>query len=169
MAKVRIDINDIRHYTGCEIGVSGWVRITQDRVNKFAGATGDFQWLHVDEEQARTGLPTGRTIVHNFLLLSLVPQLFDQTVAFSGLAYGLNKGAENIAFLQPLFTDSEVRIRVTLSKLEYSGEAGQIGHFEIIMEQKGGKNAVLTMGLRLLLVADAAPPRLADQQQSVAL
>ena len=167
MAKVRIDINDIRHYITQEIGVSRWVRITQNRVNKFAEATGDFQWLHVDEEQARTDLPAGRTIVHNFLLLSLVPQMFDQTVVFSGLAYGLNKGAEDIDFLQPLFTDSEVRIRITLSKLEYSGQEGQIGHFQIIMERKGGKKAVLTMGLRLLLVA--LDTGLADQQQSVAL
>lgn len=170
MAKIRIDIKDIRHYIGQEIGTSGWVKITQNRVDKFAGATGDFQWLHVDAEQARTGLPTGRTIVHNFLLLSLVPQLFDQTVAFAGLAYGLNKGAENIDFLHPLFTDSEIRIRLSLSKLEYASDRGQTAIFPVIMERRGGKKPILKMALRLLLVAtEVAPSRLANQHQPVAL
>lgn len=173
MVKARIDLNDIKRYAGREIGTSRWVRITQKRVNKFAEATGDFQWFHVDREQARTELPAGQTIVHNFLLLSLVPQLFDQTVEFTNLAYGLNRGAEKVDFLEPLSTGSEVRIRLKLLRLEYSAGRGQTAIFEIIMDRKGGRKPVLTMNLRLLLVAaDVRKPTmvspLADEHQSAA-
>ncbi|PCI48697.1 MAG: dehydratase [Alphaproteobacteria bacterium] len=172
MAKVRIHIKDIKHYTGRRIGTSKWVEITQSRVNKFAEATGDFQWIHMDQERAGTELPSGRTIVHNFLLLSLVPQLFDQIVTFSGLCYGQNRGAENMRFLRPLPTGSRVRIQVTLSKLENSDQKGQTATFQIVMEKEDSDKPVLTLDLLLYFVAAQRVTSLdilSDQHQSVAL
>jgi len=160
----RIDIKDIQHYIGRNIGTSKWMEITQSRVNKFAEATGDFQWIHVDEERARTEMRDGHTITHNFLLLSLIPQFFDQIVTITGLAYGKNQGAENINFLRPLATGSKIRIQLTLSKLEHCPSKGWAATFHIIMEEQASDKVVLTMDLQLLLVAaqdkcDKAGPR----------
>ncbi len=151
MAGVTINIKDIKDYIGREIGTSKWVEITQSRVTKFAEATGDFQWVHVDAEQARTELATGRTIVHNYFLLSLMPKFFDQVVTFTGLEYGLNRGAENIRFLKPLPTGSKVRIRLKLSGLQEAANGGWLANFHILMESEDGP--ILKMALILLLVA----------------
>lgn len=172
MAQVKIDIKDIKRHIGRQIGASKWVEITQSRVNKFAEATGDFQWIHVDQEQARTELPSGLTIAHNFLLMSLIPQLFDQIVEFTGLRYGQNRGAENMCFLTPLPTGSRVRIQVKLSKLEYLDQKGQTATFHIVMERQDSEKPVLTMDLQLLFVAAQRVKLraiLPDQHQSVAL
>jgi len=172
MAKVTINIEDIKQFIGRDIGTSKWVEITQSRVNKFAEATGNFQWIHVDQEQARTELPAGRTIVHNFLLLSLVPTLFDQIVEFTGLRYGQNKGAESISFLEPLPTGSRVRLQIKLLKLEYRDQKGQTATFQIVMEKEGSDKPVLTMDQQVLfVVAQKVKLRdiLSDQHQPVAL
>lgn len=173
---VTIDIKDIQQYIGREIGISRWVEITQSRVSKFAEATGNFQWVHVDAERARTELPSGQTIIHNFLLLSLIPQFFDQIVSFSGLEYGLNRGAEKIRFIKPLATGSKIRIRLKLSKLEYHDQKGQTATFHIVMEEEGSDAPVLIMDLQLRFVAAVrkAPdidrhPGLSDHHKPVAL
>lgn len=172
MAKFRIDIKDIKQYIGRQIGVSKWVEVTQSRVNKFAEASGNFQWIHVDEEQARTELPSGKTIAHNFLLLSLIPQLFDQIVEITGLRYGQNQGAENMRFLEALPTGSRVRIKLKLSKLEYLDHKGQTATFHIIMERQGSDKPIMSVDLQLLfVVAQRVKLRdiLSNQHQAVAL
>lgn len=153
MAKIIIDIADIKKYIGQEIGASRWVEIPQSRVNKFAEATGAFQWIHMDEERAKEELPAGKTIIQNYLLVSLIPQLFDEIAEFSGLKYGLNRGANNIQFLEPLPTGSKIRIRLKLSKLQYVDQRGLTATFPIIMERDGGDKPILAMELQLLLVA----------------
>lgn len=172
MAKVEIDIKDIRHHVGQDIGTSKWVEITQSRVNKFAEATGDFQWIHVDAEQARAELSSGQTIVHNFLLLSLVPKFFDQILSITGLRYGLNKGAENIQFLKPLPTGSRVRVRLRLSGLQDLGQGAQTANFDIVMEREDSAEPVLKMNITLLFVAaekSNIQSILPDQHQGTAL
>ncbi|MCF6215105.1 MAG: MaoC family dehydratase N-terminal domain-containing protein [Emcibacter sp.] len=149
----RIDIKDIQQYIGSNIGTSKWVEITQSRVNRFAEATGNFQWIHVDEERARTEMPAGLTIIHNYLLLSLIPQLFDQLVTITGLEYGKNQGAENVQFLRSLNTGSKIRIQLKLSKVEYRDSKGPTANFYITMEEQGSDKAVLTMDLQVLFVA----------------
>jgi len=155
---IKIDITDIQQHIGQAIGLSKWLDINQSRVNKFAESTGDFQWVHVDEERAKTDLPTGRTIVHNFLLLSLIPQLFDQIVTITGLKYGMNLGAENIKFYRPLTTGSKIRARLELLKLDHKNQThkkqnGQIATFRITLEENGNDRPVLNMDLQLLFVA----------------
>lgn len=172
MAKNRIDIKDITNHIGHQLGASRWVEITQSRVNKFAEATGDFQWIHVDQEQARTELPSGCTVAHNFLLLSLVPQLFDQIVEFTGLSYGRNKGVDNMCFLDPLPTGSRVRIQIKLAKLEYLDQKSQMATFNIVMEREGSDKPVLTLDQQLLFVVPEKAKLhavLPDQHQAVAL
>ncbi len=172
MAKVTINIKDIKHFIGRDIGTSNWIEITQSRVNKFAEATGDFQWVHVDQERARTDLPSGKTIVHNFLLLSLIPQLFDQIVEVTGLRYGQNKGAENTCFLAPLPTGTRIRLQLKLMKLEYLNQKGQTATFHITMEREGSDEPILTMDQQVLfVVAQRVKLRdiLSDQHQAVAI
>lgn len=172
MAKTRIDIKDITHHIGHQLGTSRWVEITQSRVNKFAEATGNFQWIHVDEEQARSELPAGRTIAHNFLLLSLVPHLFDQIVEFTGLSYGQNKGVDNMCFLEPLPTGSRVRIHIKLAKLEYLDQKSQSATFNIVMEKEGSDSPIMTLDQQLLFVITEKAKLhavLPDQHQRVAL
>jgi len=152
MAKTKIDIKDINQYVGREVGVSDWWKITQSRVTKFAEATGDFQWIHVDEERARTELPTAQTLVHNFLLLSLIPQLFDQTVEITGLSFGQNKGVDKACFLQSLPTGSEVRLHLRLDKLEYIDQRGATATFQGVMAAKDMEKPVMTVEIILLLV-----------------
>ncbi|MBL4802747.1 MAG: MaoC family dehydratase [Emcibacter sp.] len=169
MAKVKIHIKDMKQHLGQEIGLSKWMEITQSRVNKFAEATGDFQWVHVDEEQAKADLSSGRTVVHNFLLLSLVPKLFEDILVITGLRYGLNKGAENIQFLTPLPTGSRVRTRLRLSGLKDLGQGEQTATFSIVMEREGSEKLVLKMDLLLLFVAEQAVFKagpLPDQHQA---
>ncbi|WP_339861630.1 MaoC family dehydratase [Paremcibacter congregatus] len=153
MAHMKIAIKDIKRYIGREIGVSDWIDISQERVNLFAEATGDFQWVHVDEKRARTELSDGKTIAHNFLLLSMIPQLFDQVVSITGLRYGLNKGGERVRFIKPVSTGSRIRARIGLNKLEYVDQTGMTATFHILMELDGGEKPVLSMDLQLLLVA----------------
>ncbi|PCI33178.1 MAG: dehydratase [Alphaproteobacteria bacterium] len=172
MAKSTIDITSLNQHMGQPLGTSRWLEINQSRVTKFAEATGDFNWIHVDQERARTELASGRTLVQNFLLLSLIPQLFDQTVAFSGLRYGQNKGARKLNFLAPLATGSRVRLRVSLAKIDQDETGGQLVTFPLILEEDGSDCPVLNLDLRLLLVAEQRV-RLrissADQHQAVAL
>src|ERR1700748_1441233 len=83
---------------GQEIGVSDWVEITQDRINAFADATGDHQWIHVDVERAKKEMPGGKTIAHGYLTLSLVPRLAQTIYRVERRSRGLNYGSNRIRF-----------------------------------------------------------------------
>ena len=101
---------------GEEIGTTDWVQITQERVNQFAEATGDHQWIHVDVEAAKTG-PFGGTIAHGYLTLSLVPwlgsQVFDLATPGAKLNYGVNK----VRFPNPVLVGSSVRAKVSVKEV----------------------------------------------------
>ncbi|MFL6108788.1 MAG: MaoC family dehydratase [Marmoricola sp.] len=101
---------------GEEIGTTDWVQITQERVNQFAEATGDHQWIHVDVEAAKSG-PFGGTIAHGYLTLSLVPwlgsQVFDLATPGAKLNYGVNK----VRFPNPVLVGSSVRAKVSVKEV----------------------------------------------------
>ena len=112
MMKV-INPSEIDSVIGTEVGVSDWILIDQDRINKFADATMDHQFIHVDPEQATPLF--GSTIAHGFLSLSLVAGIpFDQEIGLvlEGTKMGLNYGLDKVRFLSPVPVDSEVRIRM---------------------------------------------------------
>lgn len=107
---------EIEAATGEEIGVSEWIEIDQDRVNGFADATGDHQWIHVDEERAAQG-PFGGTIAHGYLTLSLVPWLGSTVFALETPGAKLNYGVNKVRFPNPVRVGSRIRARIAVGEV----------------------------------------------------
>jgi acyl dehydratase len=107
---------EIKAAAGEEIGASEWVEITQDRVDKFAEATDDFQWIHVDHEKAAAG-PFGGTIAHGYLTLSLIPYLSNQVFGVETEGAKLNYGLNKVRFPNPLPVGGRVRAVVTVGEV----------------------------------------------------
>lgn len=107
------DRTEIAEAAGQELGVSEWVAIHQDRIDMFADATGDRQWIHVDAERAAGG-PFGATIAHGYLTLSLLPFLGAQVFAFAGDVARVNYGLNKVRFVSPVRVGSKVRSRVEM-------------------------------------------------------
>lgn len=107
---------EIESAAGEEVGTSEWVEITQERVDQFADATGDHQWIHVDVEKARSG-PFGGTIAHGYLTLSLVPWLSAQVIDLQTSGAKLNYGVNKVRFPNPLLVGSRVRLVATVGAI----------------------------------------------------
>src|SRR4030081_3357175 len=103
--------NEMQKHVGQEIGVSDWVEVTQERINRFADATGDHQWIHVDIERAKKDMPGGKTIAHGFLTLSLIPMLSQQISHINNVRNGINYGCNKVRFTSPVPAGSKVRAR----------------------------------------------------------
>ena len=106
--------DELRAAAGEQLGVSGWMTIEQQRVNAFADATEDHQWIHIDPERAAAG-PFGTTIAHGFLTLSLLPHLIDQTYRVEGTTMVINYGLNKVRFPAPVPVGSSVRAEVALA------------------------------------------------------
>ena len=100
---------DLKDYVGKELGVSDWLAIDQDRINQFADATGDHQWIHVDVERAQRELPIGNTIAHGFLTLSLIPMLVAEIFTITSKTRGINYGLNRVRFTGMVPAGSRVR------------------------------------------------------------
>jgi acyl dehydratase len=96
---------------GQEPGVSQWFAVDQERINAFADATGDHQWIHVDVKRARTESPYGATIAHGFLTLSLIPALSKENYRIDNAKMGINYGLNKVRFLAPVPAGSRIRLR----------------------------------------------------------
>jgi acyl dehydratase len=131
-----IQYADIARHVGEEIGTSEWVLIDQDRVNKFADATGDHQWIHVDVERAKRELPTKGTIAHGYLTLSLIPMLGSQLLRIEGVSRGINYGSNKVRFTNMVPTGSRVRARQKLLAVEAKGPGLQLTN-EVTIEIEG--------------------------------
>jgi acyl dehydratase len=116
--RVFFDFNDLKSAIGAEVGVSDWLEITQDRINKFADATGDEQWIHVDTERVAREMPGGKTIAHGLLSLSLIPMFMRQIIGLKGLRSTLNYGANKIRYLTPVPAGSRLRGRVSVFEVQ---------------------------------------------------
>lgn len=115
MSKVIVTcFEDLEKLTGREIGVSSYYRITQEQINKFAEATIDHQWIHIDPERAKVESPFKNTIAHGYLTLSLLPYLWDQIIDVQNLKLMVNYGIEKLKFNQPVLVDSNVRLRASV-------------------------------------------------------
>lgn len=110
-------IGDLKGRVGEELGVSGWVDVTQDLIDAFAEATGDHQFIHVDVEKARQ-TPFGGTIAHGLLTLSLGPKLSYEMYTVDNVAFGVNYGYDRVRFPAPVPVDSRLRMRATLSTVD---------------------------------------------------
>src|ERR1700749_2273789 len=122
---------------GQEIGVSDWVEITQDQINKFADATGDHQWIHVDIERAKKEMPGGKTIAHGFLTLSLVPRLPHQIYDVTHRSRGINYGSNRVRFTGPVPAGARIRLRQKIKSVEPVEGGGRITS-ENTIEGRGG-------------------------------
>ncbi|SHF94867.1 MaoC family dehydratase [Dysgonomonas macrotermitis] len=145
MSKVIIgSFEEFEKYVGQELGVSDYLKIDQDRINLFADATLDHQWIHTDTERAKKESAFHSTIAHGYLTLSLLPYLWDQIVEVHNLKMMINYGMEKLKFNQAVVVDSEVRIRVKLLSLK--NLRGTIkAEMEVVMEIKDSpKNAYET-------------------------
>jgi acyl dehydratase len=110
-----VPVTELAHYVGKELGCSEWLAIDQARINLFAEATGDFQFIHVDPAKAAQ-TPFGGTIAHGFLSLSLIPKLMEGLLVLpEGLKMVVNYGLDSVRFVQPVKVDSRVRLKVELS------------------------------------------------------
>jgi len=109
-------IEDAKALEGQEVGVSDWVVVDQQRIDKFAEATDDFQWIHVDQDRASTELPNGKTIAHGYLTLALIPALTSGFVHVENLARALNFGCNKVRFYTMVPVGSRVRGRATMKQ-----------------------------------------------------
>ncbi len=120
MPPLMIDTLDaLKDHVGQEIGVTDWFAVSQERIQQFADATGDHQWIHVDPERAQRESPFKTTIAHGFLTLSLLPQFMPQVLKIkSGMRMGINYGLNRVRFVSPVRADSKIRARFTLQSLK---------------------------------------------------
>ena len=116
-ARVITGVEGLKSNVGQHLGYSEYLEITQERVQQFAEATGDFQWIHIDVERAKSG-PFGRPIAHGYLTLSLGPMLYPTVVRIDGFSMGVNYGANKIRFPSPVPVGSRVRLGVKLLEVE---------------------------------------------------
>lgn len=131
--------DDIKSAVGAEVGVSEWFEVTQDRIDKFAEATCDEQWIHVDQERAKLELPGGKTIAHGLLSLSLAPMFIRSVMGLKGLANTLNYGADRIRYLAPVRAGSRLRARTTIAEAEEVPPDGLRVSYRLVIEIDGGQ------------------------------
>jgi acyl dehydratase len=134
-------IRSLESRVGQEVGVSPWIEVTQERIDTFAKAIDDFQWIHVDRERAKQS-PFGGTIAHGFLTLSLLSHLSERTFAFSDRKMGVNYGLNRVRFTSPLPSGARVRARFTLQKFEKI-EGGVQVTWSTVVEREGAEKPVL--------------------------
>ena len=119
MPRVIEGVEELKSLVGQEVGASDWFEITQERINAFADATEDHQWIHIDTERTKTDSPFKTTIAHGFLTLSLLPHLASQAVTVRGdFKMGINYGLNRLRFVSPVTVGSRVHARFTLQAVE---------------------------------------------------
>ena len=129
-------LEDVSSRVGEEVFVTDWVRITQERIDQFAQATGDFQWIHVDAQRAVKSSPFGSTIAHGFLTLSLLGKFYEDHLSLPFCEMGINYGLNKVRFTQPVRVNSQVRGRFVLAKLENISGGIQLT-FTVLIEIDG--------------------------------
>jgi len=133
-----VDLAQLGGLVGREVAVSDWLEITQDRINAFADATNDHQWIHVDPVRASAETAFGTTIAHGFLTLSLVSALMRDAVTVDGLRMTLNYGLNRVRFVSPVPAGSRIRARIALGKVDDMGDNTQ-ATWNVTIERQGGE------------------------------
>lgn len=131
---------DLAALAGQEMGVSDWVAVPQSRIDEFARATGDAQWIHVDPTRAAAG-PFGTTVAHGFLTLSLLPELAAAAFHIADVRMGVNYGLDRVRFPSPVPVDSRLRARCVLSRFEAIDGGAQLT-MTVTIEREGGAKPV---------------------------
>lgn len=123
--KVFTNLRGLQECVGREVGTGEWHALEQDRIDLFAKATGDFQWIHVDPQRAARG-PFGTTIAHGYLTLSLLPMLMAEVFDFDNIVMTINYGLNKVRFPTPARSGSQVRARVSVISVDEAGEGAQV-------------------------------------------
>jgi acyl dehydratase len=134
-------VEELKSLIGQEVAVTDWFIVSQERVNQFADATGDHQWIHLDVERARKETPYGGTIAHGFLTLSLLPMVMQSAVSMAPSKMSLNYGLNKVRFPSPLPAGSRVRGRMLLQDVE-DIEGGVQVSWKVTLEREGGDKPV---------------------------
>ncbi|MCU1602061.1 MAG: dehydratase [Frankiales bacterium] len=139
---IEVPVAELPSWVGKEIGPGEWHEITQERVNTFAEATGDHQWIHLDVEKAKDG-PFGGTIAHGYLTLSLVPMLNWELWTYTGVAMGVNYGSDKVRFLTPVRVGSRVRARTTVLSADLRPDGSYLVKNQVTIEVEGSDKPAL--------------------------
>jgi acyl dehydratase len=131
------DFDDLKSAVGTELGASDWVEVTQSRIDKFAAATGDDQWIHVDVDRATRELPSQSTIAHGLLTLSFAPLFVRSVIGLRGIKNTLNYGANRIRYLSPVPAGSRLRGRIAIANAEDVAPRGLRVTYGITIELEG--------------------------------
>jgi acyl dehydratase len=129
-------LEELKALAGKDLGSSGWLEVTQDRVNTFADATGDHQWIHVDVEKAKSG-PFGGPIAHGYLTLSLIVPMFAELLDVQDVKMGVNYGLEKLRFPSPVPVGSRIRLNTKVRSVEEVAGNGVQTQLECTMEVDG--------------------------------
>ena len=150
-----VPASELKDHVGEEVGVSEWFEIDQDRIDAFADATEDHQFIHVDPEAAKH-TPFGSTIAHGYLTLSLLPHLSGQAMLLpEGTMMAMNYGSDKIRFLNPVKVDSKVRARVKIADVTEKGVGRYLVKNEVTVEIDGeDKPAMIAETLSLFFVQE---------------
>jgi acyl dehydratase len=136
--RVFADFDAVKAAVGQEVGVSDWVLVSQERIDRFAEATGDDQWIHVDVERARRELPYGTTIAHGLLTLSLLPSFFRTVLRIEGVRNSLNYGSNRVRYLSPVPAGSRLRGRIGIGEAVDVAPDGLRVTYHTTIEIEGG-------------------------------
>ena len=140
-------VAELETLTGKHLGYSEWIEITQQRVDTFADATDDHQWIHVDAERAKAG-PFGTTIAHGFLTLSLIIPMWSEILHFDGVRLAINYGLNKVRFPAPVPVGSKIRAGATLVSVETVADGGAQIVVDFVVEREGGeKPCCIAQGL----------------------
>jgi acyl dehydratase len=134
-------VEELKSLVGQEVAVSDWFPISQERVNQFAEATGDHQWIHLDVERSKKESPFGGTVAHGFLTLSLLPMIMESVVSMPMTKMGVNYGLNKVRFPSPVPVGSKIRGRMTLSQIEDIPGGSQLT-WTVTMEREGSDKPV---------------------------
>jgi acyl dehydratase len=137
MTTIMNGLDELKAQAGADLGRTGWVEVTQDRITMFADATGDHQWIHVDTERAAAG-PFGSTIAHGYLTLSMVIPLFGELLEVSGVSMAINYGLNKVRFPAPVPVGSRIRLAAALGAVEDAGVNAVQVVADFTIEVEGG-------------------------------
>lgn len=135
-------LDELKTYIGKEVGTSDWYEITQESINKFAEATGDHQWIHVNVEMAKQYSPFKTTIAHGFMTLSLMPMLMEKIWKIEGAKMGVNYGTNKVRFTAPVPVNSKIRLKATLANLQDIENGGVQLTTNAVFEREGQEKPV---------------------------
>jgi acyl dehydratase len=137
-----VDLAQLGGLVGQEVATSDWLAVTQDRIDAFAAATSDHQWIHVDAGRARAETPFGATIAHGFLTLSLLSALVRDAVTVNGPRMTLNYGLNRVRFVSPVPSGSRIRARLALATIADMEDSIQ-ATWSVTVEREGGDRPVI--------------------------